>query len=544
MQSQSSPVKQGSVWWLLIAGFLVSLATLWLTAIPLGIPGEWSWDRALPESDWLWNLLGGAIAAALFVTYILLGWQRLDSSQPRAASRLEIAAWLIGLSALGFVWLWIVQEVSPEKNRLGKAAFVLYFPGSSGYFTRARYQEPDSSRFLADYENLMRQGDVLHTGTHPPGLFLVFYGLISISQSPSPLADLLDATQPATFRDACNVIESNSVRSEKPLEFLPQDRRTLWLATLLVMMLASLTVVPLFGLLQRNATMSTAWLCAAMWPAIPAVAMFVPKSDVVFPFLAVSFTLSWLTAWDRRSVILAFLTGLIAWCGMICSLAFLPVFLATGILTLGSVWMTTTLNTDQNSATVTSEQSKRLRAKQIICVIAAFLGFAIATFAFWKSTHMNLLNVWWLNYRNHSGFYQQFTRTYWKWILVNPIELVFAVGFPVAILAIISCGNTWHRFCGQHQSLMRPDDKLLVASIGFVWGLLWLTGKNSGEAARLWILLMPWALWLASLQIDQLLAKTEPFGRRRIRATVLVAIQFASCLLTVSRVCGFHNDPG
>ena len=31
-----------------------------------------------------------------------------------------------------------------------------------------------------------------------------------------------------------------------------------------------------------------------------------------------------------------------------------------------------------------------------------------------------------------------------------------------------------------------------------VWVLLWLSGKNMGEAARLWLILMPWPVWLAA----------------------------------------------
>ena len=34
------------------------------------------------------------------------------------------------------------------------------------------------------------------------------------------------------------------------------------------------------------------------------------------------------------------------------------------------------------------------------------------------------------NFRNHAAFYDHYTRTYWKWLLVNPIELIFAVGAP------------------------------------------------------------------------------------------------------------------
>jgi len=39
----------------------------------------------------------------------------------------------------------------------------------------------------------------------------------------------------------------------------------------------------------------------------------------------------------------------------------------------------------------------------------------------------------------HAGFYRHYARTYWKWLLVNPVELSYSAGWPVAILAFIVC---------------------------------------------------------------------------------------------------------
>ena len=193
----------------------------------------------------------------------------------------------------------------------------MYFTSSSGYFTRSRYDEPKAAALLAGYEELMRQGDVLHTGTHPPGLFLVFHGLIAACESSTELSALLDATQPSSFREACDVIGSNSLRRRVPVPLLPLDRRVLWLATLLAMLSASLTVIPLYGLLRRNTSRPTAWVCAALWPAMPAVAIFIPKSDAVFPLIGMTLLWLWLSAWERRSLVLALLAGCVAWCGLL-----------------------------------------------------------------------------------------------------------------------------------------------------------------------------------------------------------------------------------
>jgi len=527
-------------WLAIVVGSCLVITLLWGTSCPLGVPGEWTWERAATEPDWLWNLSGGSIAAGLFIAFVWQGYLRLEGSPDRPWWRWETATWLTGLVVISFIWLWIAQEVAPARNRLGKSAFVLYYPGSSGYFTRARYDQPQVTSLLSRYEGLMQEGDVLHTGTHPPGLFLIFYGLIELCHASPDLANLLDGTQSASFREACDVIAANSLRGHPAQSFLPNDRRVLWLATLLVMACASLTVVPLYGLIRRTTSPSVAWICAALWPAVPALAIFIPKSDTIFPLVAAILLWSWLTAWDRRSIVLALIAGLMAWAGLICSLAFLPVFLLAGVSTL--FWMAqfrqdTTLAPAENN----TKRHGTIGIRRWLCVISACAGFVGPTWLFWIFARVNLLSVWWMNFRNHAGFYQAYTRTYWKWLLINPIELAFTAGWPIALLGLISACHALI----QLRSLRKPEERRngsLAISILFVWGLLWLTGKNSGEVARLWIIFVPWLMIMASDQVRVLIEGSSTYSSRRRTVIALLVIQFATCLFTVMRVSGFHQD--
>ena len=549
-----------------------SLGVLWLTGWPLGVPGEWTWDRMPTELDSGMNGLGAAVAAGLFVVVVRVGWKRMNRVTRRPVSRGEVCGWLVALVGMSFAWLWIVQEAAPVKNRLGKAAFVLYYSSSSGYFTKARYEEPSPGRLLAGYEDLMRERDVLHVGTHPPGLFLVFQGLIAACEFSPPLAAFLDATQPASFREACDVIATNSLRAKSAHAVLPLDRRVLWLATLLVMLSVSLVVVPLYGVVRLTHDRAAAWLTAALWPAVPAAAVFVPKSDVVYALVGMMFVWLWLLAVKRRSMGLALLAGLIAWCGLMCSLAFLPVFLFAGLVTLGARSfglglvaldgneedpLTLTLS-PEDGGEGTGRETLEARCsvpvsqlavpisqrpapfvwlstlvRQLIPTIAAAaMGFIVPTLWLGWLGRVNLLVVWWLNYQNHAGFYAQYQRTYWKWLLVNPVELCLAAGVPVALLAAMSV----LRLTKERRSTLMA----VAWSMLFVGGLLWLTGKNSGEAARLWIVFLPWLVWLAG----PLLAEAETNSKERwLRpAWIVMAIQFMVCLLTVARVSGFHFE--
>lgn len=527
-------------WLAIIVGSCLAIAFMWGTSFPLGIPDEWTWERATVEPDWIWNLGGGSIAASLLVAFIWQGYVRLAGEIPRRWRQMETTAWLTGLVAISFVWLWIVQEVSPVRNRLGKSAFVLFYPGSSGYFKRARYEQPKASQLLSGYEALMREGDVLHTGTHPPGLFLIFHGLIALCGDVPELNEMLDVTQSGSFREACDVIAANNLRLPRPQSFLPHDRRVLWLATLLVSVSASLTVVPLYALIRRTASPSIAWVCSAIWPAIPAVAVFIPKSDTVFPLVAVTFLWLWLTAWDRRSIVLATVAGFVAWCGLLCSLVFLPVFLLAGIATLFLI-----TQSGANARLPISEGAAIDRdntgARRWLCLICACAGFASPTLMFWRYAHVNLLYVWWMNYRNHAGFYQAYSRTYWKWLLVNPIELAFAAGWPVAFLALLgACRAVTRRRIPVDSG--EQSTASLTIPILLVWGLLWLTGKNSGEVARLWIMFLPWLILVASEQVKLLIERGPNYLSRERSVVALLAFQFLNCLFTVARVSGFNLD--
>jgi hypothetical protein len=533
------------IWLAIVTGSALSIAALWCTSIPLGIPDEWTWDRMPVEPDFLWNLAGAAVAAGIFAWFALHGYRRLDGARISRWRDIETFAWLSGLTVLSFAWLWVVQEAAPVKNRFGKAAFVLYYTSSSGYYARARYEQPDPRDLLAGYEDLMRQGDVLHTGTHPPGLFVIFHGLISACKSSPALSAFLEATEPSSFREACDVIAANNMRRPVPRPFLPDDRRVLWLATLLVMCAASCVVFPLYGLLCRHVTRSTAWAGTVLWPALPAVIIFIPKSDVVFPLIGLSVLWFWLTAWDRRSFVLGLCAGLISWCGMFCSLAFLPVFLAAGLMTIGSIVNDVLANRiADGSNDGLSSNGPLIGWRRLLLTAAACVGFGVPTYLLWRSAQVNLLNVWWLNYQNHAGFYREYPRTWWKWLLANPMEVSFAAGWPIAVLTVVGCWTVLRGARDAADPTARARFLKMVGPLMFVWGLLWVTGKNSGEAARIWILLFPWLILLGSLRVESMLSPSLNYRIRERSAVALWLLQFAVCMLTVAQVRGFHPESG
>ncbi|HUQ71915.1 MAG TPA: hypothetical protein VM165_20460 [Planctomycetaceae bacterium] len=504
---------------------------LWATGIPLGIPGEWTWPRLPVDPQSGWNLLLAGLGAGLYLGFVAVGSRRLSSPK---VHRAEVAAWVVALFVAAVGWLWTVQETAPSAGQLAKAPFILYYPSSSGYFTKARYESPDARVFLRDYEALMKQGDVLHVGTHPPGLFLVFHGLIALGERWPALLTKAWSLAPESVREATAVVQENTGATRQPCS--PADAAVLWLAGMLVMTLSAATVAPLYGTLRLMLSREAAFVGAAFWPAIPAVGMLWPKSDAAFPFVSVLLAWCALSGWTTGSCVRAAAAGLVLFAGLCCSLAFLPV----------ALFLTLVIGHDALSDLRFHRRSLVEVSTWIAC---GFAGFLLPVILLW-TVDVHLERIWLWNYRNHAGFYAEYPRTYWKWLLVNPLELTIAVGAPAAIAAL----------CGLRRLGSENGIAPLMLRAGWwgaaVWGLLWLTGKNSGEAARLWLLLMPgviavaavglssggWAVPTASVKDVVGTAHPPKGGATRWSPILWLALQLAASILTVHRIGGFHFE--
>jgi hypothetical protein len=514
-EAARSKVERGAM----LAAALTAITLICASAVPLGVPGEWEWRRVAPAALWL-TFLSLAIAAACYVAFVWLGARWIDCS-----SRLARAAWLWGLVLGGFGWLWMAQEAAPEGYQLSKAAWVLYFPGPSGYFTEARADERPLREFLGDYERRMSEGDVLHIGTHPPGLIVVFRGLLAACRAAPWLTNFVVASEPDSVRLSLDSLAETAAAAHSfPVTRI--DRAVLWLAALLAQGISALTVLPLFGLLRRGTSPRASWWGAAFWPTVPAVAVFLPKSDAVFPCFTALILWLWLSGVDRNTRLRCVLAGLSLCLALVLSLAFLPIaFLAA----LATIW-------PHGFQQPESPANRAARRSLVAAVAWGVAGFALPCVLLRVYSGTNLLFVWWLNLRNHAGFYHQFSRTYWKWCLINPIEFAIAAGAPLVCLAAFSVSRQFRdqglKACGAAGAFLAT------------WGILWLSGKNMGEAARLWILLTPCLIWIAGPFFGQAAAaipgSAQAIALDNERCAWALCLQLAVSAAIVVRVVGFH----
>ncbi|MFO1093496.1 MAG: hypothetical protein U0992_09315 [Planctomycetaceae bacterium] len=530
------------------AGLAATIAVLWFSDVPLGVPGEWVWRRIHHGAEHVWGWTAGGAAAAVYILFVVFGGMRIET---RGAVR--PSAWLCLLAAAGFTWLWVIQSSVPGIAGLPKTQFVLYYKASSGYFWQARREVQDTREFLAGYEELLAERDYLHIGTHPPGLTLLFRGLLRLFAEHPGLTDVVLATEPAFCREAAATMRATELTSGRILT--PTDEAVLWLAALLAQAAAAVTVIPLFVLLALCVDRRTAWFVAALWPLVPGIAVFLPKSDAVFPLVSTLGPCLWLVGWRRRSILYCVLAGATLFAGMFLSLAIAPVAVLTGLATVigeWTLWGETRPVLDLSSraspplgAAADSGATRRGEGEVgapragvwwwALSVLGAAFGFFVPVILLWRHYDLNLPRVWSWNVANHALFYEKNVRTWWKWLLVNPVEAGLAAGGPLAMLALLGAVRS-------RATRLFP----LVAAAAIVWGLLWLSGKNMGEAARLWLLFQPWVVVAAAAALRDTQAGSldlaKPSRMHYVWIAVL-ALQAAACIATVTRVDGFELSP-
>ena len=161
--------------------------------------------------------------------------------------------------------------------------------------------------------------------------------------------------------------------------------------------------------------------------------------------------------------------------------------------------------------------------------LASLAGLTLPTLASWIMLDFNLPEIWWSNLANHAAFYDQpqHPRSYLPWLGVNMLELALAIGIPLAGLAAAGLATSCHR--------AQPEKSGPAWTCLAVWGLLWLSGKNMGEAGRLWLFLMPWACWLAAPALEKLRSRDW---------ILLLALQGALAIAVIHRVSGFDLAGG
>jgi len=476
--------------WLLPVVAILQIAVLYISAIPLGIPGEWTWTRvpaeALGEIPWF---------PVLLTTIFFIGWLRLGEERISEAPRRVYLFWLLILTMFAIVQLWTIRALPAGIFNHSGQIWVTYYPRMSGYFTQATTTNRSVAEFLADYEDEVRAGDYLHQGTHPPGLPVGFLVGKQLLEGNPRFTTWLNSWQPPDVAMGIDTLGELAQMEGKTLS--EAQRGLLWGHLLFSYILAAATLLPIAAICRAiDLDRRTTWWLAGVWCLCPAITVFMPKSDVLFPFFSAGTLAAY--AWSCRveknwqRVTLGILAGCFFWCGMFCSLAFLALLPVLVLWSLMEAWLKSS-----DDETTTPQRLRHFLACLPWGTGLSFLAaFGACIFCCWLAFDINLLTVWAINFSKHAEFYDHNPRTYGLWLPTNLIELSFSLGLPLFLLIV--CGLL---------SLLKPAREnrracLMVASVA-TWAVLWLSGKNMGEAARLWVFLLPLLLPIAGICLNR-----------------------------------------
>ena len=501
--------------YIIVLATLISCGMLLSPWPPLGVPGEWVWPRhALPDSilEALDRLIWPLLCGSAILAYCGVSMRRIESVSVARRGLL-----VLGLTALSFLWLGAVRQAAPSPHRELRPTWILYDKYASGYFYNATFKVTSTKQMLIDYEARMADGDVLHEGTHPPGLLLINRSLLRLTEAFPVLVKFSESIQNIESMRMFREVEAAG-QLARPLS--KSEFAALHLSSLLSTLFAAMTVIPVFGLTQRLTDSRIAWRAASLMITVPTIGVFVPRSDVVYACSGM--LLSWvvvsasLTEQRLWRWVLGILSGVTLCCCLLLSLAHLPVLVMLAIFVFGYAIV---------------DLRKRMLPILETTSIAALSFFA--TCAVWQHwTQCNLLHVWQLNLTNHASFYSQSPRSWLAWFVVNPIELAMAMGLPIAIVSIIMFCQTLKDVSAMNENRFSNGRLFAIASV-LTWTLLWLSGKNMGEAARLWCFVTPWWVIIATQTRGSDSGETNKNWQWLLIAQLIVAT------VTVGRVSGF-----
>jgi hypothetical protein len=269
-------------------------------------------------------------------------------------------------------------------------------------------------------------------------------------------------------------------------------------------LVGALGVIPLYLLVSRLAGAGAAIRAACLAGSIPGLLLLGASPDLIVLTLAATVLCIAYLAWRRHSAGLALLAGLALAFGMFFSLA----------LALVGVWallwlLLGVLRSPDRSALL------RRALPGMLAAAAGFLLFYVALRLACGYRPMAVVSEALSAHRDVTTV--TFARTYWKWVLMNPVECAIFAGLPLTLTAAWGWRGLSHT--GELGRLWP-----FLTSWVVLFALLDLSGAVRGEVGRIWLFL----LWPSAAAAGTWLAVRS---ERATAVTLLVLLQTAQAVL-------------
>lgn len=425
--------------------------------LPLGVPGEWESTYHETLAPMLSVLvlalvMSGFLWAAFFLGRVVSG-----------ASVLRNALTLLVLTPLYGLLLYASACTGP----FGRAEFIAPASqhGASGLFRDEanrigpglKYES--AGAYLGAFPAILREyandyDSTVRINNNPPGTTMLFLAARRAAERVPGLGVL--AAELAFGRGA------------EPAH-LTQAQTLIGVWALLVG--AALAFIPAFLIASTLAGRAS--------PAAAAVAMlagslllFVPGKDSFQVQFFLWMQWFFLASTRKRPILCGLLYGAAAVAGFFFTLAIAVLVVAHLVYSLWSL----------------ARSDRRSRRRALLFWASSAVGLVAGFLLLYVTTGYNAAATLVQCYRNHSGFYAAYERTYWKWLIYGPWEYVMFMGAPLATAAIWAMVRWRKTLTGSPQARAAF---MSLASITAVMAVLILLGKNMGEVNRLFIFFQP-----------------------------------------------------
>lgn len=483
------------------SGAVLTIFVLWGTDVTLGVENVWTWPRR--------DL--GVIRFDRVGFFLLLGslWVIIASAigpKLRGARRKTISIPLT-VSFLFSVAIPIATIASiDDVSGLSRAPFFQYYERTSGYYWQARYEADNIADYLRSYEERLERPAANHLIGHPPGLVVLNAALIKTCSCES-VQRLSAATTPGSQQVAIDLIQTSAHRNQRTFNVV--DRCALWLSTLGITLVIGLTAPLIFLVGSMFVSREAAWIGAALWPFVPAVAVLFPSYYITYVPLSLLILGAWTLAIRAQSWVAAIVCGVLVTVGLWISLITAAIGFLAGLSNLLQMRL----------------EDKRWRSVVLAHIRPLSLLLAVLIVG-WLSFHffaeVDLIEIFRLNMRNGRAFILGTGRELFPWIWLDPLITAFGFGLPV----VIGCANSLI----DHDSTIGA--KALAWSMVTTALILGLVGLSRGEAIRHMLFVIPWVLIPVGALIDRLKSR-----RLLVHAMATQILSWAAVVLTID---GFH----
>jgi len=372
----------------------------------------------------------------------------------------EREPWLFLLVVLVFVLqLALINAVGAPWISPGS---IVISPNATTYFALSMSIK-DVHPWVAGYHDAMASLPY-HARTHPPGITLFFYGVRKLMAVAVP-EDMLPFS---TWAQEYRIFGLGPTSA---------DAAAAVASAFLIALLGALSIVPIYLLSKELMPAQSALRAAVLAGTIPALLLLSASPDLIV--LTLTATVLWLSylAWKQARPWLAFTAGLVF---------ALSAFFSLGVVAVG-LWL----------ALLAFVGAARRPDRG--AAVRAFLPLALTGFAGFALFYLGLHLVWGYQavevarqalFAHRDVTTVETARTYWKWVLMNPVEFSVFAGLPLVIAA------RWAIPELRRDSGRRGLNTFLIAfALTFI--LLDLSGTVRGEVGRIWLFLM-WPLAMAA----------------------------------------------